>query len=299
MYCWQLEWGTSDFEQEERERPEFKADFVDSVVNGEPVKYFPPEKKFRLQIISYGIICPAILFVIGIVSVIFYTQIVITEDVKNPNNASNYSLLTSIANALQIQVLNYLYSTLAVKLTNQENHRFELLVYFFSWNLGFDECEFVCFKGRTLNMKMPWLESYLPSTSSTRMLHCSLWPSSNRIFLAIRARAHAWANWPTILPSFLVRAHLFRIRLKRCLVTVYHCVVTRLVVSKTVQFVYLFVFRKWKEMDEKREIEEARAAGELLHTGPLSQAEQVKENWVMCMICFDWWNVGNGIGRIR
>jgi hypothetical protein len=51
--------------------------------------------------------------------------------------------------------------------------------------------------------------------------------------------------------------------------------VTRLVVSKATQFIYLFVFRKYKERDEAREIEEARKAGELLHDGPLSAAEQV------------------------
>jgi hypothetical protein len=125
LFCLlQLEWGMSDFELEEQERPEFKADYISSVVNGEQVKYFPPEKKFWLQVFSVGIICPAILFVIGVVSVIFYTQVVITEDVHNASNASSYSLMTSIANALQIQVLNYLYSALAVQLTQKENHRF-------------------------------------------------------------------------------------------------------------------------------------------------------------------------------
>jgi hypothetical protein len=119
----QLEWGMSDYEQEERERPEFTAELVDSVVNGEREKYFPPDVKFKLQIISVGIITPAIIFVIGVVSIIFYIQVVITEDVKNPADQGNYSLLTSIANALQIQILNYLYTSLAVGLTQKENHR--------------------------------------------------------------------------------------------------------------------------------------------------------------------------------
>ena len=113
----------SDFEDEQELRLEFKGESIRSVIDGETELYFPPEEKFKLTVVSTFIIGPAILLVIGIVSIIFYTQVVIHNDVKNPNDASSYSTVTSIANAVQIQVLNYLYGTLAIWLTTRENHR--------------------------------------------------------------------------------------------------------------------------------------------------------------------------------
>jgi hypothetical protein len=75
--------------------------------------------------------------------------------------------------------------------------------------------------------------------------------------------------------------------------------VTRLVVSKTIQFLYLFVFKKMKEREEQKEIDEARAAGELLHGGPLSQAEQVRGGLIRAGIKLIVIVTGNGAGRIR
>lgn len=118
-----MEWGTTEFEEEEEDRPDFQGDKVRSVVNGKYQKYFPPGKRSMLVLFSTCVVTPAILVVIGIVGVVFYTQVVIANDVRNPSTQSGASTAVSIVNAVQIQVLNYLYSSLADYLTRRENHR--------------------------------------------------------------------------------------------------------------------------------------------------------------------------------
>ncbi len=47
-----MEWGTTDFEEEEMERPEFKGELVPSIVDGKLRKHFTGSQRYSLLFIS-------------------------------------------------------------------------------------------------------------------------------------------------------------------------------------------------------------------------------------------------------
>lgn len=113
-----LEWGTSGFEAEQKDRPEYYGDEMDSIITGRPVVYFPPEKKANLIFQSTLVIVALIVLVVGIVAGIYALRIVMASTDK-----SMASSIASILNAVQIQVMNIVYGTIADALTDRENHR--------------------------------------------------------------------------------------------------------------------------------------------------------------------------------
>ena len=117
-----MEWGTSNFEEEESERPEFDGIETKSIINGKSMKFFPTDLKYRRLIYSYGIICGMMFLVVACVSLIFYLQYYFNT-LSNAGVKSAGNTFTSILSAVQIIILNYYYSDLAIKLTDQENHR--------------------------------------------------------------------------------------------------------------------------------------------------------------------------------
>ena len=64
-----------------------------------------------------------IIMVVAAVSGVFFLKIFLVDDVDNEEVNSLGSSIASIANAIQIQVMNWIYSEVAVWLTNRENHR--------------------------------------------------------------------------------------------------------------------------------------------------------------------------------
>jgi len=64
-----------------------------------------------------------IIMVVAAVSGVFFLKIFLVDDVNNEEVNSLGSSIASIANAIQIQVMNWIYSEVAVWLTNRENHR--------------------------------------------------------------------------------------------------------------------------------------------------------------------------------
>jgi hypothetical protein len=66
------------------------------------------------------LITVVILLVIGIVVSIYIVRYAIVAQVGD----GNAQTIASILNAVQIQVMNYVYSFIAVALSERENHRF-------------------------------------------------------------------------------------------------------------------------------------------------------------------------------
>lgn len=118
-----MEWGVSAFEDEEVERPEFDFDEVKkSLINGATIKYFDPKKKSRRLLHSALVIAGMMFLVLGCVSGIFGLQYYFNSQ-SNAEEASNGNTATSILSAVQITILAMLYNDIAIKLTEQENHR--------------------------------------------------------------------------------------------------------------------------------------------------------------------------------
>jgi len=114
-----LKWGTLGFEETEVDRPDFKGEFIKSFIDGSNIRYFPSRQRNLLLAQSFMGIITLILLVTGVVVSIYVIRYAIAGDVGD----SNAQTIASIANAVQIQIVNYLYSLLANALSERENHR--------------------------------------------------------------------------------------------------------------------------------------------------------------------------------
>eukprot|EP00604_Paraphysomonas_vestita_P001703 CAMPEP_0174817746 /NCGR_PEP_ID=MMETSP1107-20130205/254_1 /TAXON_ID=36770 /ORGANISM="Paraphysomonas vestita, Strain GFlagA" /LENGTH=652 /DNA_ID=CAMNT_0016028733 /DNA_START=1071 /DNA_END=3029 /DNA_ORIENTATION=+ len=113
-----IEWGMIGFEDEEVNRPEFKGETKKSLINGQFVMYFPPKQRMVLIAQSSAVIATLILVVIGAVTSIYIIKRALAEPL-----GSNAQTVASILNSVQISVFNLIYSFVADKLTERENHR--------------------------------------------------------------------------------------------------------------------------------------------------------------------------------
>jgi hypothetical protein len=118
--CHAMKWGTNGFEEEELTRPQFEGIPMKSPVNGHEYLYFPAREKLRRRISSMATISGFIAIVIAIVGSIFLLKLVLSGI---PATSSSASIIASLANAVQIQVMNLIYGQVAVRLTDYENHR--------------------------------------------------------------------------------------------------------------------------------------------------------------------------------
>lgn len=120
-----MEWGMSNFEDVEAERPEFEGADAFSFIDGKPIKYFSPAEKVKKYTHSAMVIGGMILLVLCCVSGIFYLQYYVNDQALADDDANKSSGNTgvSILSAVQILVLNSIYSGMAITLTDEENHR--------------------------------------------------------------------------------------------------------------------------------------------------------------------------------
>ena len=98
---------------------DFRGDAIKSFIDGSEVRHFPSKIRKNRIILSVASVCGLILTVIGIVVSIYVIRFTISGSV----GASNAQLVASISNAVQIQVMNFIYSFIANALSENENHR--------------------------------------------------------------------------------------------------------------------------------------------------------------------------------
>lgn len=123
-----MEWGMTSFEEEEIQRPQYQGEMKASIIDGKMRKHFSSIRKFWRVVYSYFIISLMMLLVIVCVSLIFFAQYVVNNDVNDTDAQSAGNMAVSIMSAVQIQVLNMLYSGMAIDLTEKENHRYASLM---------------------------------------------------------------------------------------------------------------------------------------------------------------------------
>jgi len=121
-----LEWGMTNIEQEQVDRPEFKGEMKISPINGQLDCFFSSQKYRKLLKQSAGIILTVLLLVIMIVGVVFWFRFwsIFVSDTAWLNTYGDY--IASAMNAVQIQVLDRSYSKLAIYLNDRENHRTDI-----------------------------------------------------------------------------------------------------------------------------------------------------------------------------
>ena len=100
--------------------PDFRGEWIESFVDGSKMRYFPSDIRRAYIQQSIVVVGSLILLVVGIVVSIYIMRFAITSKV----GASNAQTVASVCNAVQIQVLNLVYTSIAQALTERENHRF-------------------------------------------------------------------------------------------------------------------------------------------------------------------------------
>ena len=121
-----MEWGMVGFESETLPRPQFHGEDKPDPVRGHNYKFFSKGAHLCRVLQSSTVILAAILVVIGVVTSIFVIRLSLQGardlNILGMDQSNN---VASVANVVQIQVLNKLYGGLAVFLTDWENHRTE------------------------------------------------------------------------------------------------------------------------------------------------------------------------------
>lgn len=98
---------------------DFKGQTIKSFIDGSEIRYFSTKTRNKFLAQSFAAIVGLILVVVGVVASIYVIRSALSGSIGD----SNAQTVASIANAVQIQVLNYVYSFLANALSERENHR--------------------------------------------------------------------------------------------------------------------------------------------------------------------------------
>jgi hypothetical protein len=118
-------WGMTGFEEEEQTRPQFKGLRSTSAVDGRPVDFFPKKEANKRLVMSSLIIGFLICIVVLAVAAIFILKNWMTAqgDTFLVLGIDFASIVPSLVNAIQIQIMNMIYGSIAIRLNDLENHR--------------------------------------------------------------------------------------------------------------------------------------------------------------------------------
>ncbi len=98
---------------------DFKGVLIDSFIDGSKLNYFSHKRRRLFEQLSILAISALILLVVGIVAAIYILRFTIQHELGKVNA----QIVVSIINAIQIQILNYIYPVIAKALAEVENHR--------------------------------------------------------------------------------------------------------------------------------------------------------------------------------
>ena len=113
-----LRWGTSDFEEEEKELPAYEGILKPSFVNGSLMKVVDMKSQRSRRRVSLLIIFVLSCLVICCFGCTFYLKFWLIS-----HNLQQYSAIADILNSILIAVLDNLYKNVAIKMTAYENCR--------------------------------------------------------------------------------------------------------------------------------------------------------------------------------
>jgi len=115
-----MEWGMDGYQTEEQDRPEFSGIKSFSPVTGKETLYFPSHMRRGRIWRSYGLVCMSLTVVIGSLALMLFGRRVLQ---MMPLLTYYSAEISSIAIAVQIEVLNYMFYSVALHLNDSENHR--------------------------------------------------------------------------------------------------------------------------------------------------------------------------------
>ncbi|KAI9921505.1 hypothetical protein PsorP6_000032 [Peronosclerospora sorghi] len=122
-----LRWGTAQYSETVNLRPQFYGERIPSPIDGKSTRYFPTRERLKRVAYSWVVISFLILIVFVLVSSIF----MLTYDLTKGSDSNmlvfdNYkygSIVSSLANVVQITIMTKIYYYVSIVLVDQENHR--------------------------------------------------------------------------------------------------------------------------------------------------------------------------------
>lgn len=118
-----IEWGQTDFEEDEVPRPQFKGKLRRSPINDDLEEiYYPQNKRRVFYVIGMLVTCFILLLVLSTLSGILILRRQLANHLM-VYGIDFSGILCSIMNAVQIQVFNFIFEKVVIKLNRMENHR--------------------------------------------------------------------------------------------------------------------------------------------------------------------------------
>jgi len=127
-----MSWGMTDFEEQEEDRVEFYGELTSSPIDGKPYMYFPHEERAQLFAKSRSVIVACLIAVLGIIAGVMTLDVFLSggkvdgEQTNDEPTTSGYhigSIIAFFINAIFIQIAGDMFSNVARRLTDDENHR--------------------------------------------------------------------------------------------------------------------------------------------------------------------------------
>tara|TARA_A100001015_G_scaffold317867_1_gene435968 strand:+ start:1380 stop:3443 length:2064 start_codon:yes stop_codon:yes gene_type:complete len=115
-----LYWGQTDFKDHEMVLPEFRGEVIKSFIDGKETIYFDPWIKTFNRYTSVAAVIGLVMISIATVSYIYVLK---NEVLSGMIGMVNAQYIASALSGLQIATYNALYSSIAIFLTEYENHR--------------------------------------------------------------------------------------------------------------------------------------------------------------------------------
>jgi len=115
-----VEFGMSNFLEQETVRAEFEGDWVLSPISGKLEEIFPFWEFVKRQVVSWSSVILYIMLALGAVIGIFIMRAALA--VSSLDVAAVLAIASAV-NAVQIQIFNQIYARLSVRLNDFENHR--------------------------------------------------------------------------------------------------------------------------------------------------------------------------------
>jgi anoctamin-10/anoctamin-7 len=122
-----MQWGMTGFEETEQTRPQFRGVERPSPVTGRMELFYPRLEKYKHMTYTQTIITLFIGVVAVCIVAIFFLKAFLLESPRDKEVAIGGTalggIIASLLNAVQIQIFNFLYGEISIKLNDIENHR--------------------------------------------------------------------------------------------------------------------------------------------------------------------------------
>ena len=118
-----MRWGTKGYEKEEQERIDFVGVQTKSPIDGKPYMQVTSVDRFLKSFRSIFIVFGCVIVVLASLAAIFTIRSLITRNNVQLGGHAIASVISSLAIAFQVTLLNSTYGYFAITLNNKENHR--------------------------------------------------------------------------------------------------------------------------------------------------------------------------------